>query len=149
MLLRFGPHLIKPSVVFLRTELSFALVNRRPVLPGHVLVCPLRPAPRFCDLSPQEVADLFGTAQRVAGVVERHFGGTSLTISLQDGPAAGQTVPHVHVHVLPRRVGDLPRNDGVYEKLEESEEASEDSSERWRSEEAMAAEAAELRKYFE
>ncbi|XP_030058840.1 bis(5'-adenosyl)-triphosphatase [Microcaecilia unicolor] len=149
MLFRFGPHLIKPSVVFLRTELSFALVNRRPVLPGHVLVCPLRPAPRFRDLSPPEVADLFGTAQRVACVMERHFGGTSLTISLQDGPEAGQTVPHVHVHVLPRRAGDLPRNDSVYEKLEEREEDGTDCPDRWRSEEAMAAEAGELRKYFE
>ncbi|XP_029446308.1 bis(5'-adenosyl)-triphosphatase [Rhinatrema bivittatum] len=149
MSLRFGPNLIKPSVVFLRTEFSFALVNRRPVLPGHVLVCPLRPAPRFSDLSSREVADLFATAQRVAAVVERHFSGTSLTISLQDGPEAGQSVEHVHVHVLPRRAGDFPRNDSVYEKLEERDEGNKDSPWTWRSEEAMAAEAAELRKYFE
>ncbi|TRZ21478.1 hypothetical protein HGM15179_005597 [Zosterops borbonicus] len=36
-MLRFGQHLIKPSVVFLRTELCFALVNRRPVVPGRIL----------------------------------------------------------------------------------------------------------------
>ncbi|XP_075369945.1 bis(5'-adenosyl)-triphosphatase isoform X3 [Mycteria americana] len=117
IMLRFGQHLIKPSVVFLKTELSFALVNRRPVVPGHVLVCPLRPVERFRDLCPEEVADLFRTAQRVGNVVEKHFCGTSLTISVQDGPEAGQTVKHVHVHVLPRRAGDFSRNDDVYEEV--------------------------------
>ncbi|XP_055239458.1 bis(5'-adenosyl)-triphosphatase isoform X2 [Gorilla gorilla gorilla] len=92
MSFRFGQHLIKPSVVFLKTELSFAFVNRKPVVPGHVLVCPLRPVERFHDLRPDEVADLFQATQRVGTVVEKHFHGTSLTFSMQDGPEAGQTV---------------------------------------------------------
>ncbi|KAM4654542.1 bis(5'-adenosyl)-triphosphatase isoform 1-T5 [Amazona ochrocephala] len=146
-MLRFGQHLIKPSVVFLKTELSFALVNRRPVVPGHVLVCPLRPVERFRDLRPEEVADLFCVAQRVGTVVEKHFCGTSLTISVQDGPEAGQTVKHVHVHVLPRRAGDFSRNDDVYEELQRHDK--EDSPDKWRTEEEMAAEAAILKKYFQ
>uniref|UniRef100_A0A8C0HNN0 HIT domain-containing protein n=1 Tax=Buteo japonicus TaxID=224669 RepID=A0A8C0HNN0_9AVES len=48
-----------------------------------VLVCPLRPVERFRDLCPEEVADLFCMAQRVGSVVEKHFCGTSLTISIQ------------------------------------------------------------------
>ncbi|XP_021099762.1 bis(5'-adenosyl)-triphosphatase isoform X2 [Heterocephalus glaber] len=118
MSFRFGQHLIKPSVVFLKTELSFALVNRTPVVPGHVLVCPLRPVERFHDLHPEEVADLFRVTQRVGTVVERHFQGTSLTFSMQDGPEAGQTVKHVHVHVLPRKAGDFRRNDSIYDEAE-------------------------------
>uniref|UniRef100_A0A8D2LGZ6 HIT domain-containing protein n=1 Tax=Varanus komodoensis TaxID=61221 RepID=A0A8D2LGZ6_VARKO len=50
-----------------------------------VLICPLRPVERFRDLRPEEVADLFCTTQLVGNVVEQHFGGTSLTISVQ-GP---------------------------------------------------------------
>ncbi|KAL1783261.1 bis5' [Sigmodon hispidus] len=92
MSFRFGQHLIKPSVVFLKSELSFALVNRKPVVPGHVLVCPLRPVERFRDLRPDEVADLFQVTQRVGTVVAKHFQGTSITFSMQDGPEAGQTV---------------------------------------------------------
>ncbi|KAH1167308.1 hypothetical protein KIL84_002791, partial [Mauremys mutica] len=57
-----------------------------------VLVCPLRPVERFRDLRPEEVIDLFQTTQMVGNVVEKHFCGTSLTISIQDGPEAGQTV---------------------------------------------------------
>ncbi|XP_073086889.1 bis(5'-adenosyl)-triphosphatase isoform X2 [Manis javanica] len=116
MSFRFGQHLVKPSVVFLKTELSYALVNRKPVVPGHVLVCPLRPVERFRDLRPDEVADLFQATQRVGTVVEKHFQGTSLTLSMQDGPEAGQTVKHVHIHVLPRKAGDFQRNDSIYDE---------------------------------
>ncbi|XP_030579728.1 bis(5'-adenosyl)-triphosphatase [Archocentrus centrarchus] len=144
--LRFGQHLIKSSAVFLQTELSFALVNRKPVVPGHVLVCPLRPVERFRDLRPDELADLFCTTQRVANVVEKHFNATSLTIAIQDGPEAGQTVKHVHIHVLPRKAGDFKRNDSIYDELQKHDRDDEDIPSKWRSEEEMAAEASDLRK---
>ncbi|KAM3878496.1 bis(5'-adenosyl)-triphosphatase [Diretmus argenteus] len=147
--LRFGQHIIKTSAVFLQTELSFALVNRKPVVPGHVLVCPLRPVGRFRDLRPDEVADLFSTTQRVATVVEKHFNATSLTIAIQDGPEAGQTVKHVHVHVLPRRAGDFEQNDSVYDELQKHDREDEDLPSKWRSEEEMAAEASDLRKQLD
>ncbi|CAK6968102.1 bis(5'-adenosyl)-triphosphatase [Scomber scombrus] len=147
--LRFGQHLIKASSVFLQTELSFALVNRKPVVPGHVLVCPLRPVERFRDLQPDEVADLFSTTQRVSNLVERHFNATSVTIAIQDGPEAGQTVKHVHVHVLPRKAGDFKRNDSVYDELQKHDREDEDSPSTWRSEEEMAAEASDLKKQLE
>lgn len=145
---RFGQHIIKSSAVFLQSELSFALVNRKPVLPGHVLVCPLRPVERFRDLKPEEVADLFQTTQKVADVVEKYFQATSLTIAIQDGPEAGQTVKHVHVHVLPRKSGDFDRNDNIYDELQKHDKDTEDIPAKYRSEEEMAAEAADLKKYF-
>lgn len=58
---------------------------------SDVLVCPLRPVERFGDLRPDELADLFSTTQRVAKLVERHFGATSLTIAIQ--------VKHTHTHI--------------------------------------------------
>ncbi|XP_022538498.1 bis(5'-adenosyl)-triphosphatase [Astyanax mexicanus] len=146
--LRFGQHIIKATSVFLQTELTFALVNRKPVVPGHVLVCPLRPVERFRDLRPDEVADLFTTTQRVANVVEQHYRASSLTIAIQDGPEAGQTVKHVHVHVLPRRAGDFERNDSIYDELQKHDKETEDVPAKWRSEEEMAKEASELRGLF-
>ncbi|XP_072522207.1 bis(5'-adenosyl)-triphosphatase isoform X1 [Salminus brasiliensis] len=146
--LRFGQHVIKATAVFLRTELTFALVNRKPVVPGHVLVCPLRPVERFRDLRPDEVADLFTTTQRVANIVEQHYKASSLTIAIQDGPEAGQTVKHVHVHVLPRRAGDFERNDSIYDELQKHDKETEDVPTKWRSEEEMEKEATELRGLF-
>ncbi|XP_077582346.1 bis(5'-adenosyl)-triphosphatase isoform X1 [Stigmatopora nigra] len=157
--LRFGQHLIKASAVFLQTELSFALVNRKPVVPGRilvhfrmfsdVLVCPLRQVERFRDLRPDEITDLFSTTQRVANLVEKHFNATSLTIAIQDGPEAGQTVKHVHVHVLPRKAADFQHNDSVYDELQKHDRQDEDVPSKWRSEEEMAAEASILRNHIE
>ncbi|KAJ8258575.1 hypothetical protein COCON_G00175870 [Conger conger] len=115
---------------------------------ADVLVCPLRVVERFRDLHPEEVADLFKTTQRVADVVETQFQGSSLTIAIQDGPEAGQTVKHVHVHVLPRRAGDFERNDSIYDELQKHDREDEDTPAQWRTEEQMASEASTLRKCF-
>ncbi|PGG97488.1 bis(5'-adenosyl)-triphosphatase [Blastomyces parvus] len=110
-----------PFLVFYITPLSFALVNLKPLLPGHVLVCPLRRVPRVTDLTPSETTDLFLTIRRVGRMVERVYHGTSLNIAIQDGPDAGQTVPHVHAHIIPRRKADLEHrggSDAIYEMME-------------------------------
>ena len=69
------------------------------------------------DLNTEEVCDLFLAAQLAEEVAEAHFGAISSTVSVQDGAEAGQTVEHVHVHVLPRRAGDFEENDDVYTAL--------------------------------
>ncbi len=72
---------------------------------------------RFADLTAEEVTDMFGCVHRVAPVLESVFTSTSLSIVIQDGVDAGQTVPHVHVHLLPRRHGDFQRNDDIYDAV--------------------------------
>ena len=57
-----------------------------------VLVCPIRCAQFFSDLTPAEVSDVFNTAQKVAKVLKAHYGTTSMQLAVQDGPDAGQTV---------------------------------------------------------
>lgn len=106
------------------TPLSFALVNVKPLLPGHVLVSPRRVVPRFSDLSHAEVVDLFITVQRVARMVERVYRATSLNIAVQDGIDAGQSVPHFHTHIIPRKKADMDAKGGgdvIYEMLEGEE----------------------------
>ncbi|KAI6382433.1 hypothetical protein MCOR25_000725 [Pyricularia grisea] len=119
---KFGPYEVTTQV-FHRTAHSFALVNIKPLLPGHVLVCPLVPHRRLTDLTPVELTDLFSAVQRIQHMLARKYfspsssssaaaaaaasvqGGGSFNIAVQDGPEAGQTVPHVHVHVIPRPKG--------------------------------------------
>lgn len=110
--------------VFHVTAMSFALVNIKPLLPGHVLVSPLRNVPRISDLSTAEVTDLFLTVNRVGKMVERVFNATSLNIAIQDGIDAGQSVPHVHTHIIPRKRSDLDSrggSDAIYGMLDGEE----------------------------
>ena len=117
----FGPYTIPPSTVFAATALSFAFVNLRPAVPGHVLVATRASRALFRDLLPAEVADVWQLAQRVGVAVTRSFDAKGLQFAVQDGAASGQTVPHLHIHVVPRRPGDFGRNDDVYEAVEQSE----------------------------
>ncbi|KAK9313679.1 HIT-like domain-containing protein [Lipomyces starkeyi] len=112
----FGSFVVTRQV-FYKSRHSFALVNVKPLLPGHVLVCPYRVVPRVKDLSAEEIADLFLTVQRVSEVIEDVYKGQSLNIAIQDGPLAGQSVPHVHCHIIPRKLDDLPNVDDVYQLL--------------------------------
>ncbi|KAG0633668.1 HIT-like domain-containing protein [Tuber brumale] len=113
----FGSFLVT-SQVFYSTAHSFALVNLKPLLPGHVLVCSNRVVPRLKDLSADEVTDLFLTVQKVSKVIEKIYKADSLNIAMQDGVAAGQSVPHVHTHIIPRHFQDLPQEDQIYAMLE-------------------------------
>nr|XP_011461528.1 PREDICTED: bis(5'-adenosyl)-triphosphatase [Fragaria vesca subsp. vesca] len=149
----FGPYKIDSREVFYNTNLSYALVNLRPVVPGHVLVCPRREVKRFVDLTVDETSDLWLTAQKVGSRLESYHKATSLTLTIQDGPQAGQTVPHVHIHILPRKGGDFENNDDIYDALDEKEKELKqkldlDKERKDRSLEEMAQEAEEYRKLF-
>nr|AAS21001.1 diadenosine tetraphosphate hydrolase [Hyacinthus orientalis] len=117
----FGPYKIDKSEVFHSTSLSYAMVNLRPLLPGHVLVCPKREVKRFVDLTADETSDLWLTAKEVGGKLERYHEASSLTFAIQDGPQAGQTVPHVHIHIIPRKKGDFEKNDEIYDAIDAKE----------------------------
>eukprot|EP01122_Echinamoeba_exundans_P012645 TRINITY_DN5340_c0_g1_i1.p1 TRINITY_DN5340_c0_g1~~TRINITY_DN5340_c0_g1_i1.p1 ORF type:complete len:169 (-),score=28.67 TRINITY_DN5340_c0_g1_i1:14-520(-) len=113
----FGQYKCKQTQCFFRSKLSLGFVNLKPVVPGHVLIIPKKRILRYSDLSPSEIADLWQSAQTIGKKIEAHYKATSLTYVIQDGPDAGQTVSHVHVHILPRRPGDFKPNDKVYDAL--------------------------------
>lgn len=85
---------------------------------------PRRVTPRLSDLTHAEVTDLFLTVQRVGRMVERVYQASSLNIAIQDGFDAGQSVPHVHTHIIPRRPADLSDrggSDAIYGMLDGDE----------------------------
>lgn len=98
--------------------LAVAFSDLRPILPGHVVVAPAREVRRLADLTGDEMATLFETACRVQALAARD-GATAFNLAINDGEAAGQPalLPHVHLHVVPRREGDLAQNDAVYDLL--------------------------------
>ena len=91
------------NVLRRQSELSIAFVNLKPLVPGHVLVVPRRVVPRYAGLTPEEAADLWQGVLAVRTIVAKQQQDLELefTIGMQDGPIAGQSVPHVHVHILP------------------------------------------------
>src|SRR5678810_695063 len=86
---------------------SSPVLDIHPWNPGHTLVLPRRHVEAFTDLSPMEVEQLALRGQQIATALKQRFDGCeAVTFSLADGVAAGQDVPHTHLHVVPRRTGD-------------------------------------------
>lgn len=110
---------IPPSQVFHRSKYSFAFVNHRPVLNGHVLISPIRVCKKYNELTDAEIADLMQTVKKVEKMLERIYDTDSTNIVIQDGQYAGQSVFHVHVHLLPRKPSDFGGNiDHIYRVLQ-------------------------------
>ena len=90
-------------------------VNRRavavrdgyPVSDGHTLVAPRRHVASWFELTPEERAAIIDLIDEVKRAIDTEFGPAGYNIGINDGAAAGQTVMHVHVHVIPRVEGDV------------------------------------------
>lgn len=109
------------SQVFFKSKYTYALVNIKPLVPGHVLVVPLRTSVlRFGDLTPSESTDYMNSLQLIQGLIRKVYKADALNIAIQDGPEAGQSVPHLHTHLIPRYKID-GYGDGIYQRLEKTD----------------------------
>ncbi|CUM63299.1 uncharacterized protein PRCAT00000870001 [Priceomyces carsonii] len=107
--------------VFFRSKFTYALVNIKPIVPGHVLIVPLRESVlRFGDLSSDESRDYMDVLQLIHKFIIHVYKADSLNIAIQDGPEAGQSVPHLHTHLIPRYKSD-GFGDNIYKMLEKSD----------------------------
>ena len=77
-----------------------------PISPGHTLIIPKRHTGSFFDLTETERSDLLLLLDKAKLDLENEFKPDGYNIGINDGPAAGQTVPHLHVHLIPRYAGD-------------------------------------------
>ncbi len=85
---------------------TLAMLDVSPLAPGHTLIIPKAHINRVEDLSPEASKALFSTVQRLTGPVRRSVNAQALTIGINDGREAGQVIPHVHVHIIPRTQSD-------------------------------------------
>jgi histidine triad (HIT) family protein len=86
-------------------ELTLAFMDIMPSAEGHTLVVPKESAETIFDLSPESAAAMIQTSQKVAKAVKKAVGAQGIMLMQLNGTGAGQSVPHVHVHILPRNVG--------------------------------------------
>lgn len=114
----FEKYPIDKQTIFLETKYCVAFTNVKCVVPGHVLVAPKRSqVSRVEHMTEDESKDLFYASCKIAKVLEVHYEAKSTTITIQDGEFAGQTVKHVHCHIMPRKENDFEHNDEIYVQL--------------------------------
>ena len=98
--------------VIFETAMSFAILDGFPVSDGHTLIIPKRHTPGFFELSEEEQADCIRLLNKVKAYLEAKYRPDGFNVGVNVGEAAGQTVPHVHIHLIPRYAGDVPEPRG-------------------------------------
>ncbi|HEV7720193.1 MAG TPA: HIT family protein [Iamia sp.] len=94
----------EPAHVVLDDEAGLAFLDVRPLFPGHVLLVPREHHETLTDLPPDQVEPLFSRARLLAGAVEESMGAKGTFVAINN--RVSQSVPHLHVHVVPRTKGD-------------------------------------------
>jgi diadenosine tetraphosphate (Ap4A) HIT family hydrolase len=96
------------SRVLFRNEAAIVVRDAFPVTPGHTLVIPLRHVASFFDTSAKERAAMFDLLNAAKQQLQTAFAPAGYNIGINDGAAAGQTIRHLHMHLIPRYAGDRP-----------------------------------------
>jgi histidine triad (HIT) family protein len=100
-------------------DVVFAFMDVMPQADGHVLVLPKLAARNILDADPAVLGELITRVQKIARAVKEALAADGITILQYNEPAGGQTVFHLHFHVVPRWTGvELRRHSGVLEKSE-------------------------------
>ena len=89
-----------------RNKLAWAFPTNIPVVPGHVLVAPIRCVALFEDLTEEEKQAIFDLRDRLKSALTKVFQAEGFNYAWNEGKLAGQSVPHFHLHILPRKKGD-------------------------------------------
>ncbi len=101
---------LPPERIIAQNEHAFVIRDAFPVSPGHTLIIPKRHIGSFFDTTQEEklallaLLDEVGALLAAPDVANKPDG---YNIGINDGPAAGQTVPHLHIHLIPRYTGDV------------------------------------------
>jgi histidine triad (HIT) family protein len=94
-----------PKVAVFEDDLTLAFMDIMPSVEGHTLVITKEPAEGILDLSPDGAAALIRTTQKIARAVKKASGAPGIMLVQLNGTTAGQSIPHIHFHVLPRSEG--------------------------------------------
>ena len=88
-------------------EMGFVIRDGFPISPGHTLIIPKRHVGSFFEISQEERDALLGLLDQAQKVLDTELNPDGFNIGVNEGEAAGQTINHAHVHIIPRRKGDV------------------------------------------
>jgi histidine triad (HIT) family protein len=94
------------SHVVYQDEDYIAILDKYPISIGHTLVMPKKHFERVNDLSPREFSNLYARVYALNRIITSRMNASASHISINDGAAANQLIPHVHVHIIPRSLND-------------------------------------------
>ena len=94
--------------LLLRNDAAVVVRDAYPVTPGHTLVIPVRHVASFFDATPSEREAMLALLDKAKQQLQAEFGPAGYNIGINDGAAAGQTIGHLHLHLIPRYPGDRP-----------------------------------------
>lgn len=101
------PFCVDPSPIF-EDDFAFARYDLYPVSNGHLLVIPKRHFADYFECNAEEQNSLWGLVRECKTYLDKKYSPDGFNIGINVGPVAGQTVPHLHIHVIPRYAGDMP-----------------------------------------
>lgn len=95
-----------PAEIVYEDQQVMAFLDANPLNPGHTLVIPKAHVESLSELPEEACGPLLSTAVRVARAAREALGAAGVNLVVNDGRAAGQAIPHLHLHVIPRFPGD-------------------------------------------
>lgn len=105
------------EAVFAESKNFVAAYNLAPVLPGHTLIVPKRHIESTLDLSDDHLSEMMIFSKKVTALLLKAFSADGFDWSVQDKEVAGQTISHMHLHIVPRIKGDLKNPGDWYPKI--------------------------------
>jgi bis(5'-adenosyl)-triphosphatase len=118
--------------VFLESGNFLAVYNVAPVLPGHSMVIPVNHITSFMDLNKEQLIEFVEVTKQSLKILLKAFHTDAFDLSVQEKPEAGQTIEHLHLHIVPRIKYDLPKPGDWYTIIHKSDQMIIDSDNRTR-----------------
>jgi bis(5'-adenosyl)-triphosphatase len=115
---------------FAESNHFYAICNIAPIVPGHSLIIPKTHISSMLILSDNEFSEMMIFAKEVTQILLKAFNSDSFNWSVQDNDAAGQTVSHLHLHVVPRHMGDMKEAGDWYPMIRQNDKEILDSNQR-------------------
>lgn len=103
--------IIKENYV-LENDFFYAIFDKYPVTEGHLLVIPKRHVETLFELNESERAELLDFVEQGKKKLDQQFSPVGFNFGVNQGESAGQTIPHLHLHIIPRYKGDMEDPEG-------------------------------------
>lgn len=98
--------------IVLENELFYARWDNFPVSKGHAEIVPKRHVESFFELTKEELIQMYGLLNKTKEIIDKKYSPSAYNIGINDGEAAGRTIHHLHIHIIPRYEGDVKNPKG-------------------------------------